>query len=301
MFLFQKIEEMMMNYDDARHSIGEFVLNEKDNLYKYTINEVAEYSYTSKATVVRFAKTLGFTGWREFMKAFISEVKYQEIHRGDVDANYPFNEKSSLDEIVEGVKRVQIESIQDTSDLLDIDMLMKATDYLIKAKHIVIFGLSPNVFLGELFRRKMITIGKHIDIVKLGEMGIISRILGPEDCAILISYSGNNENAEPMCYLPLLLGKKVPVIGITSDGDNYMRRQLSCVLTISSKERLYTKVSNFATEESIQFILNILFSSYYVRNFQSNNLFKLQNSKILEQRRSTVLNNVKDDKEYKTL
>lgn len=285
----------MMEYHDARYAVGEFVLHEQSNLHKYTINQIAEYSYTSKATVVRFAKTLGFDGWKEFMKAFISEMKYLEQHKADADVNYPFDAKSSVNEIIDSIKKVQIESIQDSADLLDVEMLEKAVHYLIKAKHIIIFGLSPNIFIGELFRRKMITIKKQVDIAKLGEMGIISNTLTEDDCAIMISYSGNNEHAEPMCYIPTLLENKVSVIVITSGGDNYMRKELDCVLTMSSKERLYTKISNFATEESLQYIFNVLFSCYFAKHYQDNNLYKLQNSKILESSRWAVLKSMKDE------
>lgn len=284
-----------MEYHDARYAVGEFVLHEQSNLHKYTINQIAEYSYTSKATVVRFAKTLGFDGWKEFMKAFISEMKYLEQHKADADVNYPFDAKSSVNEIIDSIKKVQIESIQDSADLLDVEMLEKAVHYLIKAKHIIIFGLSPNIFIGELFRRKMITIKKQVDIAKLGEMGIISNTLTEDDCAIMISYSGNNEHAEPMCYIPTLLENKVSVIGITSGGDNYMRKELDYVLTMSSKERLYTKISNFATEESLQYIFNVLFSCYFAKHYQDNNLYKLQNSKILESSRWAVLKSMKDE------
>lgn len=284
-----------MEYHDARYAVGEFVLHEQSNLHKYTINQIAEYSYTSKATVVRFAKTLGFDGWKEFMKAFISEMKYLEQHKADADVNYPFDAKSSVNEIIDSIKKVQIESIQDSADLLDVEMLEKAVHYLIKAKHIIIFGLSPNIFIGELFRRKMITIKKQVDIAKLGEMGIISNTLTEDDCAIMISYSGNNEHAEPMCYIPTLLENKVSVIGITSGGDNYMRKELDCVLTMSSKERLYTKISNFATEESLQYIFNVLFSCYFAKHYQDNNLYKLQNSKILESSQWAVLKSMKDE------
>lgn len=294
LFLLQKIEELMMNHHDARYAVGEFVLHEQTNLHHYTISQIAEYTYTSKATVVRFAKTLGFDGWKEFMKAFISEMKYLEQHQGDVDANYPFDAKNTTKEIIDRLKKVQIESIQDSADLMETAIIEKAVQYLLKARHVVIFGLSPNVFLGELFRRKMITIGKQIDIAKLGEMGIISHTLTEEDCAIVVSYSGNNESAEPMCYLPSLLERKVLIIGITGGGDNYMRRSLNCVLTMSSKERLYTKISNFATEESLQFIFNILFSCYFAKNFQDNNKFKLQHAKELEVQRVAVLNSMKD-------
>ena len=65
MFLFQKIEETMMRYTDARHAVGEFILQEQDKLYQYTVTEIAEKTFTSKATVVRFAKAMGYDGWKE--------------------------------------------------------------------------------------------------------------------------------------------------------------------------------------------------------------------------------------------
>lgn len=285
MFLFQKIEELMMTHSDARHAVGEFVLQEKENLYKYTTNEIAEKTYTSKATVVRFAKTLGFNGWKDFIKAFIAEMKYQEAHQTDIDANYPFHEISSTKEIIEGLKQVQIESIQDTSDLLDIQEVRRAVDYMAEANRIIIFGLSPNIYLGEVFRRKMMGIDKLVEVSRIGEMGITARTMTSHDCAIIISYSGNNENEAPMCHLSTLIDNKVPIIGITSDSENYLRKNATCVLTMSSKERLYTKISNFATEESIQYILNILFSCFYARNYRENNSFKLRSSRVLENKR----------------
>lgn len=296
MYLFQKIEELMMTYHDARHTIGEFILHEQKNLFQYTINDIANQTYTSKATVTRFAKTLGYEGWKEFMRDYASELHYQEMHKGDIDANFPFHEEDSTQQIMEKMKKVQIDSIQDTSDILDPAMVNLAVSYLLKARHIVIYGLSPNIYYGELFRRKMITIGKKIDIARAGESGIISNTLGSEDCAIMISYSGNNETSDPMCHLKNLLKNKVPVIGITSGGDNYIRKNLNCVLTMSSRERLYTKIANFATEESLGYIFNVLFSCYFKENYQKNSRFKIQNSKLLEQERIASLKEQEDER-----
>lgn len=294
MFLFQKIENLMMQYSDARYAVAKFVLHEKYSLYKYTINDVASQTYTSKSTVVRFAKTLGYDGWKEFMKDFIEEIKYQETHQDDVDANYPFSENDSSTKIIEKIKKLQIESIEDTADLLDETMLERATSYLLEAKHILIFGSNQNMFLGELFRRKMITIGKQVDIVRLDEAGTIAHSLGNKDCAIIISYSGNNEKIYPMLQVPSLMENKVRIIGITNAGDNYLRQKLDCVLTMSTKERLYSKIASYATEESIQFLLNVLFSNYYAKDYQQNNLYKIQNSKKLEKARIATLNEMRE-------
>lgn len=294
MFLFQKIEELMMTHHDARYAIGEFVMHEQSKLYKYTISEIADLTYTSKATVVRFAKTLGFDGWKEFIRAFVSEVKYQEAHKSDVDVNYPFHEGDSTRTIIENMKKLQIETIQDTADLMEDAVVEQAAEALEQADHVVIFGLSPNIYLGELFRRKLVTIGKHVDIARLGELGIMSRTLCEKDCAIVISYSGNNASAEPVSHVKTMLDNGVRVIGITSGGDNYLRQHLDCVLTISSRERLYTKISNYASEGSISFILNVLFSCFFVQDYQRNCFFKIQTSRTLEQPRNAALRELQE-------
>lgn len=294
MYLFQKIEEMMMRYEDARKTIGDFVLKEQKDLHKYTIGEIAEKTYTSKSTVTRFAKTLGYSGWKVFMKDFVAEQRYQMENQGNADANFPFEKGDSTEVIMRRIKQVQIESIEDTYNLMEPAMVDLAVKHLLNARHIVIFGLSPNIYLGELFRRKMVTIGKQVDIAGLGETGIISRTLTEQDCAIVISYSGNNEYAEPAIHIKTMLSNHVPVIGITSGGDNYIRKSLNCVLTMSSRERLYTKISNFATEESIIYILNVLFSCYFAEDYENNKVFKIKNSKMLEYDRNAILKEMQD-------
>ena len=99
MYLFQRIEEMTIEYQDARSVIAEFLLNEKSHLYQYTMDEIAHLTYTSKPTLVRFAKGLGFHGWKDFMRSLIEEVKYLESHETTIDVNFPEPYVVSTDEI----------------------------------------------------------------------------------------------------------------------------------------------------------------------------------------------------------
>ncbi|MDD3022242.1 MAG: MurR/RpiR family transcriptional regulator [Alphaproteobacteria bacterium] len=294
MFLLQKIEELMVNYSDARHTVGEFVLNEKAAIGEYTIAQIAQKTYTSKATVVRFAKTLGYEGWKEFKKDYLAELNYRASHSEDVDVNIPFKKGDSMDVLVNNLMNLQIESVRDTVDLLDYSMVEKAVEYLKNARHVIIFGISPNDYLGQLFKRKLLTIGKYADVVQFSEIGLMSKSMTKEDCVILVSYSGNTRFSEPMSSLKTLIGKKIPVIGITSGGDNYIRNNVDCVLTISSRERLFSKISNFATENSIAFIFNVLFARYFMDDYDRNLVYKIQNSKDLESQRIATLKELKD-------
>lgn len=294
MFLFQKIEETMMKYSDARHAVGEFVIREQEELYKYTISEIAERTYTSKATVVRFAQSMGYDGWKEFMKDYIEEVRYKKAHENGIDYNFPFKENDNTDTIIDNLKKLQIETINETADLLDQKMIDLAVSYIEKAHNVVIFGASPNSYMGELFKRKLFTIGKMATVAINGETGIIAASMTPDDCAVVISYSGNNPGKDPIDKIAVLKKHKVPIIGITSGGNNFMRDNLDCIFTMTSRERLLTKISNFSTEESINFIFNVIYSCLFAKDYRNNKNFKIYNSRLLEQGRNTLIKDLQD-------
>ena len=289
MNLIQRVEEAAVLYGGGtRKEIGEFILREKSHLYRYSIQEIADATYTSKAALVRFAKELGFSGWREFLKAFVEEQKYQESHYTDVDPNFPFTAQSSRQDIINQVCSLQVESILDTADLLDHAPLEQAVELLQASRRIALFGISPNNLLGELFARKMLSIGRAVEIPAQGNFGLLASSLQKEDCAVIISYSGNSSARETGAILPILQAAGVPILAITSAGENLLRSAARYTFSISSRERLYSKISTFATENSILYILNVLFSCYFALDYEQNLARKLQTSRLLEKERRTT-------------
>ena len=289
MYLIQRIEDISIKIGDSRKNVAEFILAQQKNIFNFTIDEIAEKCFTSKSTVTRFAKLLGYRGWRDFMKAFLMEIKYHEKYRGSVDVNYPFAADSSDEEIAKSLARLQTDSINETLDILDMNMLGRAVNYIIRAKKIVVLAASPNCFIADSFIRKMNMIGYNINPVQKDDIGISLHDMNKDDCVIMISYAGHNRESNPMKYIANLKRKKVPIIAITSEGDNYLRQNSNAALTISSRERLYSKIAGFASEQSISFILNILYSCVYSRNYDRNTEYKTNLSYEIEKERISVL------------
>lgn len=287
MSLIHRVEELSRNYGGgSRKAIGSFILKERGHLHEYTVKEISDLTYTSKAALTRFAKDLGFSGWREFIKKFVEEQRYEDAHYTNVDPNYPFNKDSSKKDILNVICSLQVESLLDTADLLEENQELDRVVELIQKSHrIAIFGLNPNLLLAEMFKRKMLTIGKVVETPMLGDIGLLASTLTKEDCAIVVSYSGNSMEHMPMKVLPDLIERGVPIIALTSDGDNLLRKKAKYTLTISSRERLYDKISTFATETSILFIFNILFSCYFQKEYEENVKRKIQKGERLEEPR----------------
>ena len=285
MLLFQRIEEFSYQYTDSRRIIGEFMLSHKGELERLTMQEIADRTFTSKASLVRFAQALGFSGWKELLKEFLAESHYDAAHYTDIDPNFPFSHTSSTRDIVYQICNLQVESLLDTADLIDFHQLDKAVSYLKTCDKIAVFGQAPNSYVARLFQRKMLTIGRCV-LQPDETNGMLAHSLNASDCAIIISYSGSGENRSPLNLLPILKARKVPVIGITGQGDNLLRRSSNAVLTISTRERLYSKIANYATEESIGYLLNVLFSCCFQEHYHENLAYKIGVSQRIEQRTS---------------
>ena len=153
MYLIHRIEEVAATYDDSRRALAEYVLREHTRLPELTIADVARETYTSKASVTRFAKALGFEGWREFLREFVREGAFERQHAADVDVNFPFAAQDSDGRILENIGNLMAESVAATYAQLDRGMLAMAVRHLQRAERVWVFGRTPNHYYGESFCR----------------------------------------------------------------------------------------------------------------------------------------------------
>lgn len=228
---------------------------------------------------------MGYKGWTDFLPALLSERNYSDTHYSNIDHNLPFNQDDDMPTIVQKIATIEKESIQDTADKMDVTELEKAAEFLQKAKRIALFGLSPNEYLAYLFKRKMLTIGKMVEVSHSGEFGLTSASFQEDDVAIIISYSGTAGNLENLRYLPILKANKTKIIVLTSENGGPLQQYADTNFTICTRENKYKKIGNFSTEESILFILNTLYAAYFRKDFFTNYFKKITLASKLEQHR----------------
>jgi DNA-binding MurR/RpiR family transcriptional regulator len=293
MLISQKIEDITRKSTDSKSSIGKFLLKEQRNLERYSMRDIADMTFTSQASLVRFAKKLGYEGWTEFIKEYIKEIRYFESQPMDVDYNFPFQAGDSNMRIAENIAKVRRDANRDTLMFLNETDLRHAVELMRKSERIVLCNSSINVALSQLFQHKMLRIGRIVDNMEREEQAFLSYALSDKDCVIMISYSGNSDERMPTSILKYLKENNVPVIGITSMGDNLLRSCATYTFTISSRERLYHKIASFATEESISVILDSLYSCYFATDYEKHINYKNSVSKKIEKRRIT--SSIKDD------
>lgn len=285
MLISQKLEQMAQQFDDARRTIARFALEDGDRAVRMPLADIAAETFTSKATLVRFAKQLGFRGWIDFAQSYRDELVRSREHQTDIDANTPFGAGARPADIADTVCRLRADAARQTADELDPRNLAHACDLLIGARRIMLYGVSANAWLLSLFRHKLMQIGIIAEQPEQSEFGLAASTLTAEDCAVMVSYTGESNTRAPMAHIVQLERVGCPVVALTGEGDNYLREHATVALTILSRENLYAKVGMFSTEESTMCLLDALYSCLFARNYERNLAWKSCNSRVVEQNR----------------
>lgn len=282
MLLTEKMREDI--FSQSERDIINYLFKQREHIKDKTVKQISEETYTHPSTLIRIAKKLGYNGWLELKEHFLDEIDYLNRHFTSIDANYPFNERDSLMTVANKMALLNQTTISDTLSLLNLDDLEKATSLIEKVQHIKVFSIYHNLMLCHDFKSKMDRIGKHVSLCMVDPHFEAANSTS-ETCAIVISYSG--ESKEVIDILPFLQKKKVPIIAITSMGENTITKYAHCVLRMTTRERLYSKIGNFSSNDSICFLLDVLYACVFSKDYQNNLDYKIRLSKYVDHRTSS--------------
>ncbi|WP_026907126.1 MurR/RpiR family transcriptional regulator [Paucisalibacillus globulus] len=282
MLLTEKMKEDL--FSPSEQTIIDYMFKQQELIKEKTIKQISEETFTHPSTLIRIAKKLGFNGWIELKDHFLNEVEYFNSHFKDVDANYPFQENDHLLNVANKMATLNQTTIKDTLSLLNYDDLKKATTLLNHAEEIKVFGFNNNLILAHDFKAHMNRIGKRVSICSL-DSEFEAASSNSQTVAILISYTGEGQLTSRI--LPMLQKRKTPVIAITSLGDNTLCKQADCVFRITTREKLYSKIGSFSSNNSISFLLEVLYSCVFSKDYKKNLEYKIRISKYYDHRKST--------------
>lgn len=284
MLLSEKMKQT--DFSNAESALVEFILAKGTAIEPLTIKEIAEANFVHPSTLIRVAKKLGYKGWLELRNEFLDEQTYLQTYFEDVDANFPFQSNDGLMTIANKMASLERTTIDDTLSLLNHDDLQKAKQLLLNAKQIKIFGSNANLLVSQDFALKMRRIQKNVVTSQtMGEDAYEAFNSHEDTCAILISYTG--ENGFIMQIAKILRKQNIPIIALTSIGENTLASVSQAVLRMTTRERLYSKIANFTINTSICYLLDVLYSCVFAEDYQKNLNHLIEISELVDKRKTS--------------
>lgn len=276
--------EFELNFSQSEKQISRYILNNGEDVLSMSVKELSKKTYTSPATIVRLCKKLGLEGYNEFKIKYSAELQFDKRNKKRIDVNFPFQPNDNDETIAKNLLSMTKEVINDTHQLLDFNNLKTIVDILYNAQEIDLYGSGNSILVGLSFQHKMARIGKNVNIRTIpGEQIFLTSISNEKKAAILISYSG--ETSDLIRFANILKTKKTPIIAITSLGDNQLSKLADYILHVDSREKIFSKMAPFSSQISMEYILNLIFSCIYKKDYEQNTKTKIDFDKINDSRR----------------
>lgn len=275
--------EFELDFSYSEKQIARYILNHGEDVLSMSAKQLADATYTSPATIVRLCRKIGLEGYNDFKIKYSAELQYDHRNEKRIDVNFPFSNSDDAMQIAKNLVSLTNEVISDTYQLIDFDELNTIVDLLYNNQNIDIYGSGNSILAALSFQHKMMRIQRNVNVKTIpGEQIFMSYNSSKERIALIISYSG--ETSDLVRYAKILKEKKTPIILITSLGDNQLSRMADYILHLDSREKIFNKIAPFSSQISMEYVLNLIFSCIFLKDYNENIEAKISYDKKNDER-----------------
>lgn len=172
--------------------IAQHVIDNPEHVAEMNISQLAAYSDTSVATVVRFSKALGFKGYPDFRMALVGEVSRLNSNGGSIsNLDGGITIEDGEEEIIRKIALADAIAIQSTAERLDVPTFKAVVTAWEKAKTIGIIGLASSGYVAMDLQLKLNRLAKPAIAWRDAHSALTSiSLLGKGDVLVAVTHSG---------------------------------------------------------------------------------------------------------------
>ncbi len=207
-----RLREASHAFSTTEQGLAQQILEHPELVEQLSIHELARKVFVSPSTIVRMCNHAGFSGYKDFRRAVTSELLLREKNRRMEQKE--LERSDSLEEIVQKITYKNILSLEQTQDLLDIDVLRQCVRMLQNARYIYLFGMGASLCAAKDAYLKFLRLNKPCFVNEDWHSQLLTaRNASSQDLGIVFSYSG--QTVEVIECMKALKENKTPVIAIT--------------------------------------------------------------------------------------
>ncbi|MDX4947534.1 MULTISPECIES: MurR/RpiR family transcriptional regulator [Providencia] len=190
-----KLESLLTRGKGTEQRIAHFLLESRDSIVPMNAAELAQAAGVSSASVIRFARQMGYRGYPEFKVDYLSDEKQHKAE--SLYGNLSRNDDTA--QIIAKSGQMFITAIEKSVGLLEPLTVDAIAQKIVEAKRVVVFGIGSSAIVANDIFLKLIRVNKHAlfspDLhVQLG----YSANLNASDLAIAVTARGNTPDINYM-------------------------------------------------------------------------------------------------------
>lgn len=207
-----KLKEFQESFTKNEKKISHYLLENIDEIKILNTYDLAVKCDVSQASVVRFAKKLGFKGFPEFKIALAGDLAMKNNEK-EIQIIYDeIRVEDSTEILAKKVVYENIKSVKDTYKVLNFNEIEKAVEAIENTDRIFLLGAGFSGIIARDFQYKLWELGKNVIFETDQHIQLTNASTAQEgDVVFVISYSGQTLDI----YQSLLEFKKKGVKVIT--------------------------------------------------------------------------------------
>lgn len=269
-----KINSRYNLFTKAERKVADYVLQNPRKVLFMSITDLADACCVGDTSVFRFCKTLHLQGYQEFKMQLSLSIGGggDEDEDSEIEAAGRISQADTLDTLAKKVLQTNLSALNETYDLLNLNDLSSAVDYLISANQIYFFGVGASLVTAMDAMNKFLRITPNVNCVVDSHMqSMAASLLSPQDVAVVISYSGSTKDTIQVAQAAKKSGAKT--IAITRFAKSPLTSHSDLTMLCGSNEGPLQGGST-SVKVSQLFLLDLLYMEYFRRTFERSTINK---------------------------
>lgn len=186
-----KINTMKNQLTSIEKRIAEYILKDPEAIKNLNTYQVAKNCRASQASIVRFAKKLGFKGFPDFKLSLSQDIGNRKAESHVNIIHEEIKPEDSFEIVGKKVAHANITAVNNTYEITDFKELENAVKVIAQADKIMVVGVGFSGIVAKDFYYKLLELGKHaiMENDTHTQLSCLSS-MGKNDLLFVISHSG---------------------------------------------------------------------------------------------------------------
>ncbi len=230
-----------------------------------SITDLAERAGTSAASVTRFCRMIGYSGYSPLRVGIAEDVGRGGQAAWLADIGRSFGPHDPPDEIKRSLLNTHVLSLQTTAGLLDLPAAIRVAEAILKSRHVDVYGVGGSALTALETEFRLYRIGINIHTWSEVHNGLTSAAILDEGC-VAIGISNTGRTDETIQMLSQAKASGAFAVAITGNPDSPLARLADEALIAAAPDG-YLKPADLSARHCQLFVVDLLYLLIAQSNF----------------------------------
>ena len=238
--------------------VAQVVLDDPRLVLDLPINELAERAGTSPATVTRFCRQIGYSGYVALRMSVATEVGRTSARSPRVaDIGRAFGPGDAPEDVRSTLLAGAIRSMQQTAESVDLALLRRIAEAIVLSRHVDLYGVGSSALAADALATRLYRIGVSCNVWSEVHAGLTSAVVQDEEC-VAIGYSHTGRTRETIQMLREAGSSGALTVAVTNDPTSPLVGEAELVIQTSAFEQ-FLQPDDLAAYYSQVFVSDLLY------------------------------------------